>query len=261
VAVTAFLVAFGAAPRIAAAQASATDQSVAPFSSFYITAGTILMNVSDLNFHFERPDIDSASKRPGFPTIANHGYTMGAGFYFPVLGKYMLGAEANFGDMGYETSPNAKSVKMTTRYWMATMGYAVLTTWNFTLAPFVGIGTGSATVTLTQRGGGTAVSPSQAPTFDEVIAQPGSRSELVASYVIVQPGFALDFLNIPSTDGHVGVTMGLRVSSSISPHRATWTYQGHSVFGGPDLGPVGGSIRLVGGIGGFRLAGSPGARR
>src|SRR5258708_4347522 len=67
------------------AQGGAAGDPVAPFSSFYVSAGTILMNVSDLNFHFERPDIDTVSKRPGFATLANHGYTAGFGGYFPIM--------------------------------------------------------------------------------------------------------------------------------------------------------------------------------
>ena len=52
----------------------------------------------------------------------------------------------------------------------------------------------------------------------------------------------------------VGVVLGVRFATAISPNRTTWTHNGRTVFGGPDVGPVGGMLRLSVGIGGFKMA-------
>ena len=45
------------------AQASKKDEPIAPFSTFYLTTGTLLMDVSKLNPHFERTDLAAAKRR------------------------------------------------------------------------------------------------------------------------------------------------------------------------------------------------------
>jgi hypothetical protein len=82
---------------------------------------------------------------------------------------------------------------------------------------------------------------------------PGSKSVLKGSYVMVQPGLGFDYLALRNDSDHFGVTLGFRVSTSLSPNRTTWTYHGQEVFGGPDCGPVGGTFRVLVGLGGFRL--------
>jgi len=234
------------------AQGSMSGESLAPFSTFYVTTGTLLMDVSRLNPHFERVDL-AVNKRPGFYTLSNDGYSVGLGGYGPVMGRLVLGGEFHSADMGQETSPAGKTNQLTTTYWMGTLGYAALTFWKVNIVPFVGIGTGSATVTLRSRDGGPTVSDAFSPTFDEVIESPGSMSTMKGSYVMVQPGLAIDVLMLRSEKSHIGLTLGLRFASAITPNRTTWQYKGQDVFGGPDLGPSGGTMRVIAGIGGFRL--------
>lgn len=240
-------------PVLLGAQGSNRDQPIAPFSSFYIATGTLLMDVTRLNPHFERVDLPAA-QRPGFYTLSNDGYSVGVGGYGPVLGRFVAGGEFHSADLGSESSPTGKTNQLQTKYWMATAGYAAFTAWRFSAIPFVGIGTGTATLTLKNRSGGPQVSNAIDPTFDEVIASPGAKSTMTGSYVIVQPGLALDFIVLQNDASSMGLTLGLRMAKSITPNRTTWRYEGREVFGGPDLGPSGGSFRIVVGIGGFRLA-------
>jgi hypothetical protein len=57
-----------------------------------------------------------------------------------------------------------------------------------------------------------------------------------------------------SDASHIGVTFGIRIGTTISPHRTSWSYEGRNVVGAPDAGPVGSFLRLTLGIGGFKLA-------
>jgi opacity protein-like surface antigen len=243
--------AFGAAP----AGAQDTSGSVTPFSTFYGSAGTLLFDVSKLNTRFDRPDLKllTPPRTTGFDAISNDAVGYGIGGYGPI-GKLLIGGEYQYGDVGEESSPNGKTNRLETTYLMATVGYAVYNGWKFTVYPFLGVGGGQLTLSLKSRDGGPTVSSTTNPTFDEVVLSPGQSSVMKGSYILVQPGIGFDYLLLRSAKDHLGITLGLRFSTAISPNRTTWTYQGREVFGGPDAGPVGTSIRLVFGVGGFRFA-------
>ncbi|MBM4194693.1 MAG: hypothetical protein FJ202_09995 [Gemmatimonadetes bacterium] len=169
--------------------------------------------------------------------------------------RLVLGGEFHAADIGSESSPSGKTNELRTSFFMATAGYVALAAWKVNVIPYVGIGPGSATLTLKSRGGGASLPTTQDPTFDEVIAAPGALSKMTGSYVIVQPGLAVDVFLPRDKTSSLALTLGIRFSSPLSPNRTKWKYEGREVFGGPDLGPVGGNVRVVMGIGGFRLAG------
>ncbi|HVZ49821.1 MAG TPA: hypothetical protein VG916_13630 [Gemmatimonadaceae bacterium] len=250
----ALLVAAGASggARVAGAQATRPDVALPAFSNVYLETGTLLMDVSKLNPHFERLDLD-AKDRPGYFTISNDAYAVGAGGYGIVMNRVGLGAEFASADIGSESSPSGKTNALTTSYWMGTVGYAMFTSWRLNIMPFVGIGAGTARLTLRDRNGGASPS-AQDPAFDDIIAAPGEQSTMTGSYTMVQPGLAIDYIVLPTNSTTMGVTFGLRLASAISPNRTTWKYGGQTVFGGPDLGPTGGVIRVLVGFGGFRLS-------
>lgn len=244
-------VTFGSA--VASSQDSVSRPALPAFSNVFLQTGTLLMDVTKLNPHFERLDLD-AKDRPGYFTISNDAYSVGFGGYGMVLNRVGLGGEWNSADVGSESSPLGKTNHLTTSYWMGTIGYAAFTTWRVNVMPYVGIGAGTAKLTLSDRNGGSGVSGTRDPTFDEVIQTPGTESTMNGSYVIVQPGVAVDYIVLRDDRSTMGITFGLRLASAISPNRTTWTYSGRTVFGGPDLGPTGGVLRVIVGIGAFRLA-------
>ena len=228
---------------------------VVPFSSLYLSMGTLLVDVSRLNTRFSRPDLLLLvpPQRTGFEAISGDGYSIGIGGYTPV-GRVLLGGEWHYSDLGEESSPDAKTNRLETTYAMATVGYAAWTGWRFTLYPYLGVGAGSVTLTLRTRN---TVSPPPLganPTFDEIILGGADESRITGTYVMVQPGVGFDYLALRSNQQHVGFVLGVRFSSAITPNRTSWKYAGRSVFGAPDTAPKGAMLRLVFGIGGFKLA-------
>lgn len=232
-----------------------TDRpSVAPFSAVYVATGSLLMDVSKLNSRFERNDLP-VDQRPGFYTISNDAYSVGVGGYGVVLNRMLIGAEWHSADLGEEANPSGKTNQLQTKYFMGTIGYPAITTWRLNVFGYLGVGYGSLKLTLKNRDGGPTVPDGRDPTFDEILASPGSRSEVNGNYVMVQPGIGVDFLILGDESASRGLTLGLRIGSAISPNRTKWTYGGREVFGGPDAGPTSGTVRVQAGYGGFSLGG------
>lgn len=228
---------------------------VTPFTAVFVSAGTVLMNVSKLNPRFERSDLLllNPPQRTGFDAISNDGYSIGIGGYTPV-GRVLLGGEWHYSDIGEESSSFGKTNRLQTNYAMATVGYAAFTGWRWTFYPFLGIGAGNVTLTLRDRNGVPQAPLTSDPSFDQIVLSGADVAKLSGSYVMVQPGVGFDYLALRQNQDHVGLVLGLRFSSAISPNRTTWTYGGRSVFGAPDVAPSGVMLRVVFGVGGFRMA-------
>lgn len=216
----------------------------APFSNVFISLGNAFTNVDALNVRFDSARYDA---------IAGHGFSIGAGGYVP-YGRALFGAEFHDADFGYESTGTGRTNKMNSQYWMATVGYALFTTWRFNVLGFLGVGLGTTKITVSDRNGGPTASTTVDPLFDDILSNPGFQSVLTGSYSVFQPGIGVDYLMLRTAQSHAGVTFGLRLGTTISPHRTTWSYEGHDVVGAPDAGPVGTFLRLSVGIGGFKLA-------
>jgi hypothetical protein len=249
---------FAAAALAPAAPARAQgdgDGFVSPFTTVFISTGKLLMDVSKLNPRFERPDLLALvpPQHTGFDAISNSGYSIGIGGYTPV-GRVLLGGEWHYSDLGEESSTFGKTNRLETNYAMATVGFAAWTGWRWTLYPFFGVGVGSVKLTLRDRFGVPQAPLTQDPSFDEIVLSNAPERTINGSYVMIQPGLGFDYLALRDDKSHVGLVLGLRFSTAITPNRTTWTYQGRSVYGAPDAAPVGAMLRLVFGVGGFRMA-------
>jgi hypothetical protein len=242
------IAATGALLALAFVRAGAQDTSdnppIAPFTNVFISLGNAFSNVNALNVRF-----DSAH----FDAIAGHGFSIGGGGYVP-FGRALFGGEYHDADFGFESTGTGRTNKMHSHYWMATVGYALFTTWHFNFVGFLGVGMGSTKIIVADRNGGPTVSTSVDPLFDDILASPGLSSTITGSYSVFQPGVGMDYLMLRSDKSHLGVTFGLRLGTTISPHRTAWSYEGRNVVGAPDAGPVGTFLRLSLGIGGFKLA-------
>lgn len=226
----------------ARAQDAPTDAPVAPFTNVFLALGNTFTNVDALNARFSANSYDA---------IAGHGFSIGGGGYVP-YGRALFGAEYHSADFGFESTDVGRTNRMSSHYWLAAAGYAFFTSWHFNIYGLLGAGIGTTKITVSDPSGGPAYS-STSPLFDDILANPGSSSVLTGTYTIFQPSLGVDYLMLRTAQSHMGVTFGMRIGTSISPHRTSWTYQGRDVVGAPDAGPVGGFLRLSVGIGGFKL--------
>lgn len=224
---------------------------VVPFTTIYGAVGRLNASPASVNAHFVRPDLAGGT---GFSALSSDAYAIGFGGYTP-LSRILVGFEWYYADFGYETSPQGKTNRAETSYAMAMVGLPIITTWRFTIFPYVGVGGGAMRVTLKSRDGGGTVSLARSPTFDDIILNPGTDSQIMGKYLMFQPGIGLDYLLLKDdATSRLGITLGLRYGTVITPNRTPWTYRGVEVFGGPTFQPSGGTLRILVGIGGFRMA-------
>jgi hypothetical protein len=228
----------------AGAQDPAAQPSIAPFTNVFLALGNAFSNVDLLNARFDSARYDA---------IAGHGFSIGGGGYVP-FGRALFGAEYHDADFGFESTGTGRTDKMGSKYWMGTVGYALYTSWKFNVVGFLGAGMGTTTIKVSDPSGGPTVGATPNPLFNDILSNPGLGSTLTGTYTIFQPAVGVDYLMLRTDKSHVGVTFGLRIGTSISPHRTAWSYEGRDVVGAPDAGPVGTFLRLSVGIGGFKLA-------
>jgi hypothetical protein len=226
------------------AQDAPAGTPVSPFTNVFISLGNSFTNVNALNVRFDSAHYDA---------IAGHGFSIGGGLYVP-YGRALFGGEYHDADFGFESTGTGRTNKMHSGYWMATVGYALFTTWKWNVIGSLGAGMGSTKITVSDRNGGPTAATNVDPLFDDVLKNPGFSSVLTGSYSVFQPAFGADYLMLRSDASHIGVTFGIRIGTTISPHRTAWSYAGRNVVGAPDAGPVGSFLRLTLGIGGFKLA-------
>jgi hypothetical protein len=227
----------------AKAQDAPANPPIAPFNNFFVALGNAFSNVDLLNARFDSTKYDA---------IAGHGYSIGAGAYVP-FGRALFGAEYHAADFGFESSSIGRTNKMNSAYWMGTVGYAFYTTWQFNFLGFLGVGEGTTKLVVSDRNGGATVATNVDPLFNDILSNPGFSSTINGTYTLVQPGIGVDYLMLRSEKSQIGVTFGIRLGTTISPHRTAWTYEGRNVVGAPDAGPVGSFVRLTLGVGGFKL--------
>lgn len=228
----------------ARAQDAPANPSIAPFNNVFVSVGNAFSNVNLLNERFDSTKYDA---------IAGHGFSIGVGGYVP-YGRALFGAEYHAADFGFESTGTGRTNKMNSSYWMGTVGYAVYTTWHFNVLGFLGVGMGTTKLNVSDRNGGPTVATNIDPLFNDVLNNPGFSSTLTGSYSVFQPGIGVDYLILRTDKSQVGFTVGVRLGTTISPHRTSWTYEGRNVVGAPDAGPVGSFVRLTFGVGGFKLA-------
>jgi hypothetical protein len=191
------------------AQDAPGNPPIAPFTNIFVSLGNAFSNVDLLNQRFDSTKYDA---------IAGHGFSIGGGGYVP-FGRALFGAEYHDADFGFESTGTGRTNKMQSHYWMGTVGYAIYTSWHFTVLGFLGAGMGTTKITVSDQNGGATVGTSVDPLFNDILTNPGFSSTLTGSYSVFQPGIGIDYLMLRSEKSQMGVTFG-SASALPSPRTA-----------------------------------------
>jgi hypothetical protein len=233
-----------AVSAIASSAQPVRAQESKAFHAVVFMTGATMMSVDELNGRL-------GDAR--FAGLSNDGISYGLSGYY-AYGRALLGADVSHTAYGEEGLSNGRSDDLNATQMLATVSYAVLATGRVNLFPTMGIGSGRFDVTLRDRAGATASSPTASsptvPTFDEVAQNPGQSTMLSGRHLLYSVGGGADFLIVRRASDKAGVVFGLRGGYLIAPNRTAWTSNGRPVITGPDASAGGPFLRIVVGVGG-----------
>ena len=225
------------------ASAQACDCPAPPFParrSMFVSTGGALMQTSAINARLT-PE--------GYAALSRDAVAFGGGAYGS-FGPLRLGAEHVRLDAGEESTPGGRRARLEAIYTIATLGWDLLPRRRYTIVPTLGVGRASYVVTVGDRNGGPTAPTTPPPTFDEIVATPGSASRIAGAQWIFEPMVAGDLLLTRTPDATRGITLGIRAGYRIAPNRPDWEYRGAVVTGGPVDQATGPVFRLTVGLGG-----------
>ncbi|MBM3771128.1 MAG: hypothetical protein FJW27_07550 [Acidimicrobiia bacterium] len=142
----------------------------------------------------------------------------------------------------YETALNGG-------YGFFNVGYLAARRGHLHVYPFAGIGGAGAQLRIAE---------SSAPTFEEVLRNPGRSASLTKGGLALQSGFGVDQLVVlQSRDSggqrsDAGLVFGVRFGYVFMPVQSAWRLTSTRVAAGPDVGLGGPYVRFVIGGGGRR---------
>lgn len=198
---------------------------------------------------FTTVQMNSLLSATGYATVSDDAIGFGGGG-FGSFGPLRIGAEHVRLDGGGESTPSGLRSRIEASYTTVTLGWDLRPRARLSLAPTLGVGRGSFVLTVGDRAGGASVGTSPAPTFDEVLADPGRSSRIAGGHWLFEPMLAADLLVVRAAAQRIGMTIGARVGYRFAPNRPDWEFRGTAVSGGPVDQARGPIARLTVGVGG-----------
>jgi hypothetical protein len=235
--VTAMCVVLIGSPLGAAAQAPAAERPTTSGRGFFM-AGYQRLGLRGLN-----RDLGNA----GYPALERHYLTLG-GAGLGTRGRFLIGGEGHALLGGNETTAGgALQLSTSGGFGLFRVGYLAVSSATFDLYPLLGIGGGGMGLKIIER---------DAPTFDEVLADPGRSSSLDTGMFLLDVSLAANYrIDMrEGDDGPGGFLLGVHVGYTFAPGDTSWKLDGiNSVAGGPTLQIEGPYVRVsIGGWGSER---------
>lgn len=180
----------------------------------------------------------------GYSPFREDFLTLGGGGH-AYLGRFVIGGQghAYLTESKDVTLPAGNfSTDLSAGMGFVDLGWVVYSTDTFSFAPMVGLG-----------GGGLAleIDALSAPTFEDVLDNPGHRSRLETGGFLLDLGLSAELV-VTGEDSHGGPVVGIRAGWVLTPIEGDWAVEGREVLGGPDLGVTGPYVRLLLGFGKVR---------
>jgi len=192
-------------------------------------------------------DLNTDLGRHGYPRFGEDFLALGGGGHW-IAGRFMIGGHGTAFLLGSEdvaVSGTNYHMGLRSGAGFLDLGFVAFQPDGWSIAPLVGIGGGGMTLDLEQR---------SAPTFDDVLTDPGRSSHVTQSGFLVDVGVQTDvqFVNRSAGVAYGGPVLGLRVGYTFAPYVGNWSLEGTEINGGPENGLTGWHVHLLLGFGAGR---------
>jgi hypothetical protein len=177
----------------------------------------------------------------GYPNLSDGFVTLALGGWGS-HGPVVLGLEgAGYIEDEEDILNGARRAALTGGYGLFRFGYSVRAMDDIDVVPLIGIGGGAMRLALTEH---------SAPTFDEVLDDPGRSSQLTTGMFLLDASLAVHYRFTDRGDGR-GFLVGLQGGYLWAPTDASWKLEdANDVAGGPELRVQGPYVRLQ--LGGWK---------
>ena len=190
--------------------------------------------------------LNDALVAAGYPRFSEDFLSLGGGGY-GVIGRFVIGGQGHgYLGEGRDATLGTQNYRsdLIAGMGFVDLGWVLWSGERTTLTPIVGLGGGGLSVEIEELA---------APTFDEVLAQPGHRSDLSTGGFLVDLGVDFDVLLGRDFEEHRGgFLLGVRAGWILSPIHGGWQLEDRDIAGGPDFGITGPYVRFLLGGGGGR---------
>jgi hypothetical protein len=196
-------------------------------------------------------DLNDRMSVNGFPSSSENVLSLGGGGWV-IKNRFLIGGEGH-ALLGSEetTTDGAFETRLNGGYGQLDLGYRAYSTERLDVYPIIGLGGGTISVDLIERG---------TPTFDEILADPLTSTKLTADGFLLDLSVAMDVRLTMSDEedgGQNGLAVGLRAGYTYSPNDWDWKVNNDTdAPGGPEIGVRGAYLRLM--FGGWGRRGSNG---
>jgi len=194
----------------------------------------------------ELDDLNRSLNAQGYPGFAKDYLTIGGGGH-AVIGRLVLGGHGhaylgsdesvNLGGINYNTSLDGGAG-------FFDMGVLAWTHHAFSVTPMVGLGGGGYEIEINER---------SAPTFDDVLRDPGRSARVSNGAFLIDTSAQFDFIITGDRHHHRGrggILVGIRAGWVFAPWVGNWQLDNTEIAGGPDVAPTGPYVRFLLGGGG-----------
>lgn len=180
-------------------------------------------------------DINNAFNGAGYEDLAGGLWTFGGGGYGTV-GRLLIGGEFYSLEGTEVSSSGGRETRAAGGIGQFNLGYMLVSTETHRLYPLLGLG-GQWIGIRVLRSTGTGLGPDlNNPPFNQVLQDPGLRSQLARTGFAVSLGAGAEFTGLRKTrpNGFYGLLIGIRAGYTFVPARSDWYLYDVPVIGGPD---------------------------
>jgi hypothetical protein len=192
-------------------------------------------------------ELNDALAARGYQRFGADYLSLGGGGH-SVLGRFVVGGQGHGllgGDGDARIGGRDYQSRLRAGAGFFDVGVVALSRGGFSLTPLVGIGAGGFELRIRER---------TAPSFDDVLVDPGRAARLANVALLVDLGVTADFVLHLGRDRRVqgGPVFGIRAGYVLAPASGGWRLEDQEVAGGPKLGITGPYVRVLLGGGGVR---------
>ncbi|MCD6594601.1 hypothetical protein J7L68_02890 [bacterium] len=183
------------------------------------------------------PQLDKLNTRLGnynYTEISNRLVSYGAGFHGTIKDHLLFGFEwSTMSGKEIKSTDGTIKENLSASEWFIDIGYVIVSVAHFNVYPFLGVGAGTMTLTLSEINN---------LSFDEILDGPTGITRLSTGGFLLNPSLGMDY-------SLGNFLIGVRGGYTFDPFVGTWKIEDSKVSNGPETSLIGPYVNIMLGFG------------